>query len=269
MLIEHSQMTQVWRYEGSSQGGSWNLMHTGAYGTTCLTQIFAAPDASDLSSSLITASTDGYIATWRRSAEPDAAQTNPSTRLKCLRKHRSHQNAIKGMQIIDCGLPREAPSLLLCVTVGDDNALGLTLIRRNNDVCATLLIPRAHAAAINALAVLPRSPKSDVISANDGRGSRIQRTRIVTCSNDQRVKMWEVSCNLDLAEPWATTESISSSEGIHSGAQALELKKLADEFIDVADVSCMAAGGGEDGTEEDTRVIVCGVGMDVWRVGRL
>ena len=96
---------------------------------------------------------------------------------------------------------------------------------------STLLLPRAHAAAVTGLAVVSR----------DGTG-----LLLVTTSIDQRVKLWRV--NVDVDEP---------------GIDGLDVQCLANVSTAVADVSSVVLYDFEDGA---VGVLVCGVGMDIWRL---
>lgn len=92
-------------------------------------------------------------------------------------------------------------------------------------------MPRAHTAAITGLEIL-----------NDDSSSSIS---ILTSSIDQRIKTW------DLKVDWSMP-----------GVEGVTMKKKQNFFTPVADVSDMAllAKPGSD-----PAVILCGVGIDIWR----
>ena len=118
----------------------------------------------------------------------------------------------------------------LFVTGGDDNGLGLSRIDAENEI-STLLVPCAHAAAVTALALY-----------NHGHDCFY----VLSAGIDQRVKLWDVRVDVTLP-----------------GVESLHLRKVQSVFTSVADVSSMALLQLEDGS---TGVLICGVGMDVWRL---
>ena len=116
------------------------------------------------------------------------------------------------------------------ITGGDDNAIAFTRIRADGNA-STLIVSHAHAAAVTGLA-----------TASGGRG----RLLLVTTSIDQRVKVWHV--NIDTSRP---------------GVEGIAVQHLENFPTAVADVSSLALYGFEDGA---VGVLVCGVGMDMWRL---
>jgi len=132
---------------------------------------------------------------------------------------------------------------LLILTGGDDNALALIRVSlgshlQNGEVhCSVLLVPRAHASAVTAITLVDHS----VVNRDPS-----PHLRFATSSNDQRLKLW--SAAVDLSEP---------------GVEGLEITKDSDAYTSVADVSSMDTL--TDGSDKE-RVLVCGVGMELWRV---
>ncbi|KAK4508244.1 hypothetical protein PRZ48_001982 [Zasmidium cellare] len=203
------------------QTQTWILLAKGDYLTSCLTQCLHLNTTSTHlqdSPRLLTASTDGHIASWNHSDELQ--------RLSWSSRHKIHQNAI--LALTSCNLPTQSR---LLITGGDDNAIGITLHRPDGNSFRTLLLPNAHAAAVTALAIV----KAD-------RG----RVWLVSASIDQRVKLWRVG--IDLGK---------------EGVDGVDVRLVGDWLTSVADVSCMEVLE----LEEGKGVLVCGVGMDVWRVG--
>lgn len=94
-----------------------------------------------------------------------------------------------------------------------------------------MVVPRAHTAAITGLEIL-----------DDNSGSSIS---ILTSSIDQRIKTW------DLKVDWSML-----------GIEGVTMKKKQNFFTPVADVSDMALLASPGG---DPAVILCGVGIDIWR----
>ncbi|CAI6081111.1 unnamed protein product [Clonostachys chloroleuca] len=153
----------------------FKVLAKGAYTGACLTQIQPLTslegivEASENEMAVLTASTDGHIATWKiRHVEDKHTKQwvlNNVTKV--------HQNSIKCLALV----PASAGQFYV-VTGGDDNSLGLSLLSRDiyqpvfRHVCR-----RAHAAAINGMAV-----------------ERVGESLVVfTASNDQRLKAWTMS----------------------------------------------------------------------------
>jgi WD40 repeat protein len=165
---------------------------------------------------LLTTAMDGHVAMWHCPEEK---------KLTWLQRRKVHQNAI-----LDSTTTSLSDGSTLLLTAGDDNALGLSRIDDKNEI-STLLIPRAHAAAVTALAVFKYGDDCFYV---------------LSASIDQRIKVWDV--RIDVTVP---------------GVESLRVRRVQNVFTSVADVSSMALVQLEDGS---TGVLVCGVGMDVWRL---
>jgi WD40 repeat protein len=216
IVMAYSDSTvKVWSYSQNK----WTLEKSGNYLTACLTDVrylSAKQDEPSDNYRLVTTATDGHIAMWHCS-EIDM--------LAWLHRRRVHQNAILNAtdDILSDGSP-------LLVTAGDDNGVGLSRIDAKNGV-STLLIPRAHAAAVTALAMYKYDDDCFYV---------------LSASIDQRVKLWDICIDTTVA-----------------GVASLQVRKVQNVFTSVADVSSMALLRLED---DSTGVLVCGVGMDVWRL---
>ncbi|KAF2754403.1 WD40 repeat-like protein [Pseudovirgaria hyperparasitica] len=217
---------RIYDYTSTTASKKFALQSTGTYTTACLTKIaFLSP------TTFVTASTNGHIAYWT------LCNTVPSDAPPALvysTHHRIHQSTIKSLAHIAL---TDGTSLI--VTTGDDNALGLTLCSWSATTeipsFSTLLIPRAHAAAINDCALL--DSQSGVFA--------------VTVSNDQRLKMWSIKVDLD-----------------KKGTDRLDACLVEDVPSAVADASslCVYPDSGELQQEGVLlRVLVCGVGMEEWK----
>lgn len=208
-----------WRYSppGGRGSGSWELIASGDYLTSCLTHVFrlAGPDNDN---TLWTAATDGHIAAWTIDS---TTQT-----LSWSKRHKIHQSAIHDLTCHT--LPNIGETIL--ATGGDDNAVGITRINSAGDVC-TLVIPRAHAAAVTVLATVWLGAHGCVLAS---------------VGLDQRVKIWRITTDFPRAE-----------------VEAVNVVKVYDVFTAVADASslgvCSLVGGG-------TGLLVGGVGLQLWRL---
>ena len=194
-------------------------------------------------------------------------------------RHMIHQSSIKALtnHRLDC-------NTTLLLTGGDDNALAISIIRSTNTKqkstlkqpnlenllsengakrisISTVLIPRAHAAAITAVAVLAVAPGPVSQGGSEGTTRKLYA---VTSGNDQRIKTWQLS--IDLVAP---------------GVEGVQVKKLANKSTGVADLADIALlapftdkhdASSEGGSTAQTnfesgaglRLVVCGIGMEVW-----
>ncbi|KAK6389959.1 hypothetical protein LTR65_006010 [Meristemomyces frigidus] len=187
---------KLWHYKGMT----WTLLADGDYLTACLTRAlrFQGTDGT-----LTTTATDGHIMTW--------AQRDADRKLEWTIRHRIHQNAI--LAVVSCEL-RDGTHLI--ITGGDDNAIGITRMADKEDM-QTLLIPRAHMAAVTGLALV-----------NRGQG----RLLLASASIDQRLKLWHVDVDTD-----------------RHGVDGIEIRRTANVFTAVADVSCLELSKLEDGAD--------------------
>ncbi|KAF2814610.1 WD40 repeat-like protein [Mytilinidion resinicola] len=223
---------RIYSYIPSSPS-PWSLLHTGVYLTSCLTHsIFLSPQI------LLTSGTDGHVAFWDFSSDP----LIHSSRTKI------HQNTAKTLAYQPI-----SPEITLLVTGGDDGALGVTLIRLTAEPSSpnvsTLLVPRAHTAAVTACAFLPTVPTMIRADA-DSDQSLARELQLVTSGTDQRVILWIIS--IDCTQP---------------GVEGLDVRnagKIDTAVADVADLAILDADGGRG-----VGVVVCGVGMQVFRISAL
>jgi WD repeat-containing protein 6 len=173
------------------------LLHCFFYQENCLTQI---NDCAE--SGILTSSTDGHLALWSVPGErywPPAFCESPARGKRDLEphRHRVHQSSIKVMFTVS--LPSKSGQKdQIVITGGDDNALGLTLMRTHTSggnttssrpitSFQTLLIPKAHAAAITAMRLCKLSFSL----------SEEFRIRFLSTGNDQHVKLWSVSVYIE------------------------------------------------------------------------
>jgi WD repeat-containing protein 6 len=198
-VIYSNSMIKFFRYTTSTppSKSTCELLRCFFYQDNCLTQINDCAESGTL-----TASTDGHLALWSGPGERcwlPAFCESPALGKRGLEpyRHRVHQNSIKVMFTVS--LPSKSGQRdQIVVTGGDDNALGLTLMRTHTSggdatpsrpitSFQTLLIPKAHAAAVTAmcLCTVSFSPLQEF------------RIRFLSTGNDQRVKLWSVSIHIE------------------------------------------------------------------------
>ena len=156
----------------------------------------------------------------------------------------THQSSVKAMFAL-----KLVDSETLVVSGGDDNALALTRFSivpaASSSIMtsiSTLRIPKAHASAITAAAIIP-------IPARESQPWQAKhRFLVITSGNDQRVKLWDVV--IDLAQ---------------SGVAGIRIQKRANKHTSVADVSSMDVFV-DNGV---ARFALCGVGMEIWTLEEL
>ncbi|KAK6435477.1 WD repeat-containing protein 6 [Oleoguttula sp. CCFEE 5521] len=229
IMMAYSDSTlKIWSFSTHSPD-AWTLVAQGSYLTSCLSSVYTLP-SSEANATILTTSTDGHLALW---------STIPAkgTILEWASRHSVHQNAILSSTLYT--LP---DSSTLVVTGGDDNALAFTRI---TDLAAatpsmkTLIVPRAHAAAITGIVCRATADNSVL--------------EVVSVGLDQKVKIWRV-----LVE-----------EG-RVGLDGLEVRRTGKSWSCVADAGKMvwlggrsnASGNGEHSA--DAGLLVVGVGMEVW-----
>ena len=273
-----------WLYNGNNH--TWTLQAEGDYLTACLTGVISLP-SHEGALQLVTTATDGHIALWKETPHQLTKDQKPSP-LTWPQRRKIHQNAILASTAHT--LPDDSTTTIL-ITASDDNSIALSLLSSNPHsetrdsvrTISTLLIPRAHAAAVTAVATYrPRlKPSSTSDSTTSVPATHTTNTiYLLTASIDQRIKLWEIRVDLTAGQG----SNISSGEG---GAERVQVRKVQSVWTSVADVSCLEIlrvggdggdgdgdgdgdedgdDGGEDGSDGPVGVLVCGVGMDVWRL---
>ncbi|GAB7332383.1 hypothetical protein MBLNU13_g04200t1 [Cladosporium sp. NU13] len=206
---------KLWSYDCTR----WTLRESGDYLTACLTDVrylYHPHDQPAKHVQQLTTAMDGHVAIWQCPEEKT---------LTWLHRHKVHQNAI-----MDWTTSTLSDGSTLLLTAGDDSGLGLSRVDSENEI-STLLVPRAHAAAVTALALYEYGHDCFYV---------------LSAGIDQRIKLWDV--RVDVILP---------------GVESFQVRKVQSVFTAVADVSSMVLLQLEDGS---TGVLVCGVGMDVWRL---
>lgn len=217
-----------------SRSSGFKLMASGRYTSSCLLQLRHIRMAGE-ELYLLTTATDGNIVIWKSSVSrplldiPD----QPVQTSVLLSNNRLHQNAIKSLDV----RISSSTGKIIVATGGDDNALGVSIY----DSADLSLEPRrtilrsAHAAAITGLCFVHggRVPVDDE-----------ETLRILSSSNDQRVKEWGVGVG---------------------GEGGVGIEMVGNAFTSVADVGDLA-GFSEGRIAGDAKVLIVGNGMEVFNV---
>jgi WD40 repeat protein len=157
--------------------------------------------------------------------------------LACIALRSLHQNSIKALDAVEL-----TDNSWLIASGGDDNALGLTLLKMDDEsseyMTSALIVPNAHTAAVNAITIRRQS--------GFARMGPILSRQIVTASNDQVVKLWKVTVDPRKA-----------------GTKGLRVKRSGRYSSSVADISAITMFG----KDKEEKVVVSGVGTEVWSIG--
>ena len=208
---------------GSDSIGSFTIINQLDLGTTCLTQAHFNHSPTSDQNLLMVAGTNGfinlcYIQATISDDESEKRNTPPAI-------HKIHQNSITAMQTIQV-----TDSLQLLITGGDDNALAITLYPLNKTKTIkpkTLIIPKAHAAALTALAVTQLNSSSP----------NTYLYTIITASNDQRLKIWNVTLDQPVSQ---NQEQSNSTQDEEISLDNVQIDLLQDTYTNVADISEIA-----------------------------
>lgn len=234
-MVRSDSTLRLYEYRARLGAAHWRLLSTGNYLTSCLTQCLDVSGAH--SQTLITAGTDGYIAFWplpvNSSRRENANEHVEASLLRWTSRHQIHQNAIHDIAIHWTKKDREC----IMLTVGDDSSFAITRCSWTDSVTeppttTTMVVPRAHAAAVTGVSLLACSAQGSITFATTGL--------------DQRLKVWRLRI-----------------DGTREGTEGWTVEKVHSEFTSVADPSSLSVmDGQEDGVAS---VMVCGVGIDIWR----
>jgi WD40 repeat protein len=253
-MIYSNSFIKAYRYFRNETGGIWTLLCETQYTTACLTGVERTP--WDNRAQIITVATDGHLAIWEtnsdRNHDLESGKYDPCGSLSLIRCVGLHQNSIKTISVLQLSL-----NAVLVLTGGDDNAIGISLLRydaRQGQVStSSILIPRAHTASITSSVIFTRLVSADVTDSVRGGEGKL-RLRAITSGNDQRIKIWDI--DIDVAAP---------------GVEGVAVRRAGNQHTAVADVSSIAAfpkSRQERGDENGKRsFLVCGVGLEVWTLG--
>ena len=252
-------------YTSHLSGGDFVPLLSAPYSVnTCLTHSFFLAHSTSLH--LYTAANNGHIAVWDISSvlgqhplpvrngalilDREVQSLEGRHRVDQSRRNgmgwfarkAAHQNSVKSMSVIAL-----SDNDALVVSGGDDNALSFTRFASfsnggtKSTIISSLNVARAHASTITALAVLP------VFACRKLHSNSKHQLKFVTASNDQRLKVWSV--DVDLCQ---------------GGVEGVTVRKVANVHSSVADVSSMEVF--VDNLDGEIRVLLCGVGMELWTV---
>jgi len=195
------------------------------YGSLCLMQaLFMTPltYSSQPQTMILSGGTDGSL---NLSAVTSSFSPTTTPGPVPFEVHRTHQSGILALDAIAL-----TPEIYLIATGGDDNALGLTILASHSPSGSmedssqlsqhhfrTLVVPRAHAAALTALKLLNLTRTAAGCSVT-----------VITVGNDQRIKIWDVHVN---------TEVILLTGEEDKSFAALQVSRRGSAWTSVADVS--------------------------------
>ncbi|KAK0618073.1 WD40-repeat-containing domain protein [Bombardia bombarda] len=216
----------------------FRLLASGRYTGACLTQIRHLRVVEGEGIHVLTAATDGNLAVWVAAAVDGSGGDGSCAEYALVSVARLHQSSVKCLDLAlqdgSIGGQSGPYSRWLVATGGDDNALGFLDLGwdaggdggEGYKVLGKYRVKDAHAAALTGLCVVK------------GRAGGIE---VATVSNDQRVKLWRAE----------------RREGDRVGKVAVSL--LDNQYSSVADA-------GDLEVIDEGRLMIAGVGMEVWDV---
>ena len=258
-------------YSPSPQPGNghFTLLNKTKLGSFCLMHALIlspfSPTTCSTRRSILTAGTNGHL-----NVSPITNHTSLSSAMHTKKIHQS--------SVLSLATTLLTSTTHLVITGGDDNALAITVLMMPETSNAvrfdTVLVPKAHAAAVTALTIVTSTRKNS--GGEDGGQAKVL---VVSCACDQRVKLWEITVGVavvgDAASLGGAGEKESGSVGT-SGVRMLEhiqVRKRWEGWTCVDDVSNIGVvrRGGDEASEGQTRgwveLAVVGVGMEVLRLG--
>lgn len=253
---------------------------------------------------VLTTSTDGHIALWKTSVPAmfssscPSPQNNKESEYVLAGAFPLHQSSIKSLDVHPLPPPpphspaaahhhpSPPPSSYLLITGGDDNALGITQLTPSASSCppgpdeslvssptspssyqiaSRTLVNGAHAAAITGLAIA----SVVVVPSNSHPPSTTTTTttaHVCTTSTDQRVKSWRIVLTTGGGVVGKEAAVVPPAAAAAAAVQP-KVALVADRYSAVADCGDVAwiQGEGGDGTGQDGRLVVAGVGLEIWR----
>ncbi|KUJ18744.1 WD40 repeat-like protein, partial [Mollisia scopiformis] len=244
LLVSLAYSDSTMRTYTYSKQNRFCLVAKGIYTSSCLTQIRHLR-VSPKEVHIITAATDGNISLWRIDLSPPKTICGSSpSEFTFLGTRKIHQNTIKSLDFV------KYTDAFLVVTGGDDNALGVSIYSINqlpSEAAVTkplsYILRSAHAAAITGLCIVPIdevSPSMDIV-------------KIVSSSNDQRIKEWHVQLSTSTA----------------GDLSIVNIQNPSDEFTSVADIGdvvFLRARNNHVHESQEQKVLIVGNGMEIWKL---
>lgn len=235
-LVLSNSTLKTYRY---SKDEGFVLLAQGHYTGACLMQIRHLNVQPESGGSrglhVLTASTDGHLAVWKATDIPTTPGHVPAAEYELLEAQRLHQSSIKGLDLRELGHLGPSPRSYAVLTGGDDNAIGYVRVDwaagKEFKITSRSLVSGAHAAAITGLCI------TGVVEADGAAGPC--RVMLCTASNDQRVRAWVAA--------------------VGDGGALGKVSLVGDRYSAVADCGDLEQVG-------EGRVVVAGVGMELWSV---
>ncbi|RKF63093.1 Regulator of Ty1 transposition protein 10 [Erysiphe neolycopersici] len=254
-----------------SRKSGFTLVASGKYTSSCITQIRHILN-SQSQLSIITAATDGALATWNADIFGIENSTYIPGEFKLLSVNKLHQNTVKSLEIYS------TKERIIVLTGGDDNALAISVYdtyKLERKPSSSFVLNSAHAAAITGLAICHDYIPEFCLSKRDReieKGKFHQRLRIVTSSTDQRIKIWILDVLLSNNTITSATSPTSLACHIINDKQQnmkdnITIKLENDLFTSVADVSDVIAFLAKKEADLSAhKILVVGIGMEVWNI---
>ena len=260
-MVYSDSSIRVWAFDSDMEPGmkSLSLLAIGSYTTCCLTgvRLVVYPEQAYI----LTTATDGHLALF---ALPPVSTilsitfnaTEPFILPAPAYTKSLHQSSIKSLDLLSL-----SSTNYLLATGGDDNALCLTLFylspslspQSSHPTISTksLKIPKSHASAINAIQILPPHPSPSTSSHSEHPLSKENSITVLSASNDQILKLWDVFLDLETKE--------------------LNAKKLAKLDSSIADVACIDVFEDVERKEDENdkekgrgrKIVIGGIGLEV------
>ncbi|KFY36182.1 hypothetical protein V494_05239 [Pseudogymnoascus sp. VKM F-4513 (FW-928)] len=209
----------------------------GRYTSSCITQIKVLI-SEESGSMILTASTDGHLATWGMDGDDDDDDDDDVglTNFSVTKRIKVHQSAILSLDTLPIG-----PDGFLIATGGDDNAVSLTYLS-SDEFALRLAVPSAHAAAVSGLSFVTHSHDS---------ADQTGIFRICTVGGDQKVKSWAFKVMAELEQGrFKISELVWQEQEVGD--------KTTTNVADAAGLASIAGGCGH------THCLVYGNGMEIF-----
>lgn len=192
-----------------SETAGFRLVAKGSYTGACMTQVRHL-HVDDASIQVLTTATDGYMAVWEASLPIGKGSSSSSDQeATTIAEFRSrlvtklHQSTMKSLDVKTLPSTADddgtASTSYLVATGGDDNGIGAAHLHRDGSSgCFTVnsksIVRSAHAAAVTGIGFLSLDDESS--SSKGDKGETSCSFVLASCSNDQRVKRWEITDGL-------------------------------------------------------------------------